>query len=92
MILIGPLIEEITFRASFKNAFNKWYTFATFTAILFGLAHIAKFELLEFLYVIPYGALGFFFAKAMYETDNIFSSYLIHFLHNLMCVVLIFIR
>ncbi len=91
MVFIGPIIEEITFRASFKNAFNKWYTFSLFTAIIFGLAHIAKFNLLEFLYVIPYGALGFFFAKAFYETDNIYSSFLIHMLHNAMCIIIIFI-
>ncbi len=90
MIFMGPLIEEITFRASFKNAFDKWYTFSLFTAIIFGLAHIARFDLLEFLFIIPYGALGFFFAKTFYETDNIYSSFLIHMLHNTMCIIIIF--
>lgn len=89
MIFIGPLIEEITFRASFKKAFSKWYTFAGFTALIFGLAHIAKFNLLEFLFIIPYGALGFFFAKALYETDNIYTSFIAHMIHNGMCVMLI---
>lgn len=89
MIFIGPLIEEITFRASFKKAFSKWYTFAGFTALLFGLAHIAEFNLLEFLFIIPYGALGFFFAKAFYETDNIYTSFIAHMIHNGMCVMLI---
>lgn len=89
MIIIGPLVEEITFRASFKNAFTKWYTFAITTGLLFGLAHIAKFELLELLFIIPYGALGFFFAKAMFETDNIYTSYFAHFIHNALCILLI---
>ncbi len=89
MVLIGPMIEEITFRASFQKAFNKWYTFALTTGIIFGLAHIAKFELLEFLFIIPYGALGFFFAKALYETDNIYTSFIAHMTHNLLCVLLI---
>ena len=89
MALIGPILEEITFRASFKNAFSKWYTFATFTGLIFGLAHVANFNLLEFLFVIPYGALGFFFAKAFYETDNIYTSILMHITHNTMAVLLI---
>lgn len=90
VVLLAPMIEEITFRASFKKAFNKWYTFAFVTGLIFGLAHIAKLELLEFLFVIPYGALGFFFAKAMYETDNIYSSIIIHILHNLTSVILLY--
>lgn len=89
MIFIGPLIEEITFRASFQKAFSKWYTFALTTGIIFGLAHIAEFNLLEFLFIIPYGALGFFFAKALYETDNIYTSFIAHMAHNLLCVLLI---
>jgi len=91
MVFLAPLIEEITFRASFKKAFDKWYTFALVTAFIFGFMHIAKFTLLEFLFIIPYGALGFFFAKAFYETDNIYTSYLMHMIHNALCVALIFI-
>ena len=89
MIIIGPMLEEITFRASFKKAFNKWYTFAIITGLIFGFMHIAEFNLLEFLFIIPYGALGFFFAKAYYETDNIYTSFIAHMIHNAMCVFLI---
>ncbi len=91
MIILGPMIEEITFRLSFKKAFSKWYTFALTTALLFGLAHIAEFELLELLFIIPYASLGFFFAKAMYETDNYYTSLLMHMTHNAMCVILLLI-
>lgn len=98
MIIIGPFIEELTFRASFKNAFNKWYTFAIFTALIFGSAHIMtffisltnnEFKIVELLYLLPYSALGFFFAKAYYETDNIFTSYIAHFCHNALCIILL---
>ena len=67
MVFLGPLVEEITFRASFKSAFSKWYIFALVTALLFGSAHISSFittkDFLELLYLIPYSTLGFFFAK-----------------------------
>lgn len=89
MIFIGPMLEEITFRASFKKAFQKWWTFALTTGLLFGLAHIAEWNLTEFFFIIPYGALGFFFAKAFYETDNIYTSYIAHMIHNTLCVLLI---
>lgn len=94
MIVIGPFIEEITFRLSFKEAFSKWYTFALTTGFFFGFVHILAsitpgFNPLELLYIIPYGALGFFFAKAMFETDNIYTSYLAHFIHNSLCILLI---
>ncbi len=91
MSLIGPLVEEITFRLSFKDAFTKMFTFALFTGFLFGLAHIAKPELTELLYIIPYGSLGFFFAKSMYETDNVYTSFISHALHNSLCILIYFI-
>ena len=95
MVFLGPLVEEITFRASFKSAFSKWYIFALVTALLFGSAHISSFittkDFLELLYLIPYSTLGFFFAKAFYETDNIYTSYLAHMFHNGMCVILLLI-
>ena len=93
MVFLGPLIEEITFRASFKKAFSKWYTFAIVTALLFGTAHIQSFfitfDFRELLFLIPYSSLGFFFAKAFYETDNIYTSYLAHMFHNGVCVLIL---
>ena len=98
MIFFGPLVEEITFRASFKKSFSKWYTFAIVTSLIFGAAHISNFFVLlsqdifnlqELLYLIPYSALGFFFAKAFYETDNIYTSFFAHMFHNALCIVLL---
>lgn len=98
MVFIGPLIEEITFRASFKKAFRKWYTFAIVTSLIFGSFHVSNFFVLlaqgifnlsELLYLIPYSALGFFFAKAFYETNNIYTSYLAHMFHNGLCIIIL---
>lgn len=93
MVLVGPLIEEITFRASFKKAFNHWFAFSLITGLIFGLAHtfdaIIAGNILEILYILPYGALGFFLAKAFYDTDNIYTSFIAHMIHNGMCVLLI---
>ena len=95
MVILAPIVEELTFRAGFKKAFSKWYTFSLVTALIFATAHIQTFfvtwDFLELLYLLPYGALGFFFAKAFYETDNIYTSILAHMFHNGICVLVLLI-
>lgn len=101
-IFFGPFLEEIIFRFCLRKGFKKELSFALTSAIIFGGLHVTTAfdaftlqeiinHLREFLYIIPYGALGFYFAKAYYETDNIFSSIVPHMLHNLISVVLILI-
>ncbi len=93
MIFLGPFFEEITFRKGFKKAFDNPKTFLIVTSLLFGGAHlITSFDLHSFdafvkslpqlLYIFSYGSLGYFFGKAYYETDCIFTSILAHVLHN----------
>ena len=100
IIIIGPFLEELVFRFCFRKSFNKKIPYALFCAFVFGLLHVMtafdSFTLSnilshasEFLFIIPYGSLGFFFAKAYYETDNIFSSVIPHILHNGISVLLI---
>ena len=83
MVFVAPIIEELIFRLSLKNIFKNKWVYATFSGLVFGLMHMTTASsLIELLYVIPYGALGFFFAKSVYETDNIWSSMLTHITHN----------
>lgn len=102
IILIGPFLEELVFRYGFRKAFKKEIPYAIFCAVVFGLLHVmSAFDSFtvanimahanEFLFLVPYGSLGFFFAKAYYETDNIFSSVIPHILHNSISVLLILI-
>lgn len=100
IIIIGPFLEELVFRFCFRKAFTKKIPYALFCAFVFGLLHVMtafdNFTISnilshasEFLFIIPYGSLGFFFAKAYYETENIFSSIIPHMLHNSISVLLI---
>jgi membrane protease YdiL (CAAX protease family) len=89
MIFIGPFCEETIFRLNLKNIFNKWYTYAITSGLLFGLAHVLGTTGKEFLFFIPYSILGFYFAKTYYETDNIFTSITIHSLHNAIAILMI---
>lgn len=90
-IICAPINEEITFRKSFKDIFpNKW-VFALMSGLVFGLLHIASYitTFSDFIYIIPYGALGFVFALLYYKTDNIFSSITMHSMHNLLATMLV---
>jgi membrane protease YdiL (CAAX protease family) len=103
IILIGPFLEELVFRFCFRKAFTKKIPYALFSALIFGGLHITTAideltianimeHISEFLFIIPYGSLGFFFAKSYYETDNIFSSVIPHMFHNSLSVLLIFLE
>ena len=101
VLICAPIMEELVFRAAFKKAFKKAITFAIFSGLLFASLHVttAFIEMESFseiiknwkelLYLFPYGSLGFAFGYTYYKTDNIFSTIIVHFAHNLMTVILI---
>ena len=100
MVIIGTILEEIIFRKSFKPAFNNKQLFLICTSLLFGLAHIINnldYSSLqaflgsskELLYLFSYSSLGYFFGKAYYETDCIFTSIAAHMFHNGFSVMII---
>lgn len=92
-VIIAPFLEEIIFRVSLKRVFNNKYIYAVFSGIIFGLMHAISGSptWLDLVYIIPYGALGFAFGLMYAETDNIFTSVIMHALHNLMSFSLVFI-
>lgn len=88
--ILAPFIEEIIFRKGFKKAFpNKWL-FIFSSALVFGSLHvITSFSSpLEFLYIIPYGALGGAFAYIYEKTDTIYTSIAMHMFHNTILTLL----
>ena len=100
MVIFGPFIEELLFRQGFKKAFQNSKWFMIVSGILFGFGHlivaidftsIAAFmnTLPQMIYIIPYGGMGYFMAKAYIETDNIFTSIIMHTFHNALSVILI---
>ena len=87
------------FRFGIRNLSCRNKYFPLVIALAFGIPHViagldfnnffAFSNLLEFVYVIPYGALGYVFGVIYNRTDNIFCSMTAHFFHNLMCFVII---
>lgn len=82
--ILAPFNEEIVFRKALRNIISNKWLFAFLSFLLFGGAHVAfsSTTFVDYLYIIPYGALGFTFALAYSETKTIFSTMTIHMLHN----------
>ena len=82
---LAPFNEEIVFRKTLKDIFKNKWLFAFLSFILFGGAHVIDHAktIIDFLYIIPYGALGGAFALAYYDTDTIFTPLTLHMMHNI---------
>ena len=87
--ILAPIAEEITFRKGVSKIFKNKWVYATASGLIFGLLHvIGSGNILEYLYVIPYGSLGFFFALTYYDTKSIYPSIIMHAIHNSALIVL----
>ena len=79
---IAPFSEEMVFRKAFRDVFKKRWLFAICSGFIFGLLHCLGGPLIEYLYIIPYGVLGFSFALAYDKTDTVFTPLFLHTFHN----------
>lgn len=87
--ILAPIAEELTFRKGVSKIFKNKWVYATASGLIFGLLHvIGSGNILEYLYVIPYGSLGFFFALTYYDTKNIYPSIIMHAIHNSALILL----
>lgn len=91
IIITGPFIEEIVFRLSFKTHLKNKYLYYFLTIFIFAGAHVFNgiSSYSELLYFIPYGALAFSFTYTLDKTDNIFTTVILHTMHNTIAVILI---
>ncbi len=89
--IIAPLSEELTFRKSIDPLIKNKWLYASFCGLLFAACHLVAgdFKLINLLYLIPYGSLGFSFALMDRETKTTFTSIMMHMLHNTMTGILL---
>lgn len=82
--LLAPFIEEMIFRKSLGDIFDNKYFKIIMSSLIFGLLHVIfSFNTwYDFLYVIPYGALGGAFSYILTKKNNIFIPITFHVLHN----------
>ena len=88
-VFYAPLSEELIFRRSFKDVFKNKYIYVLISGLVFGGMHVisSASSMSDFLYIIPYSALGIAFALLYYDTDNIFTTISMHSLHNLLSII-----
>lgn len=93
IMIVAPLSEELVFRKSISPIIKNKWIYATVCGLLFGGAHLlaGEFALINLLYLVPYGSLGFVFALMNRETKTTFSSITMHFIHNTATGILLLI-
>ena len=85
----APIIEEMIFRKSLQDGIKNKYLFMFLSGFIFGLIHVlSPSNPWEYLLIIPYGAMGFVFAKTLNKTDNIYTTIMVHAFHNAMLTLL----
>lgn len=87
--IIAPIVEELVFRTSFKNAFPNKKLFIILSGLIFGALHITNAtSFIDYLYIIPYSSLGIAFAAMYVKTDTVFTPISMHMFHNIVLTVL----
>ena len=81
--ICAPFVEEMVFRKYLRDCVDNKILYMILSGLIFGLVHTAfNTNILELILIIPYGALGFMFAKTIAETDNIYTTIMVHMFHN----------
>ena len=92
-VIYAPLVEEITFRKTFKNIIKDGILFILVSGIIFGLIHISVSDNTtnDMIMIIPYIIMGIDFSYIYYKSDNIFTTITLHSMHNLILLIIQFI-
>ncbi len=88
--ICAPIVEEMIFRKYLQDCVDHKVLYMILSGLIFGFIHTQiDVNILELLLIIPYGALGFMFAKTINETDNIYTTIMLHMFHNGVLTLLI---
>ena len=92
-VIYAPIVEEITFRKTFRNIIKNNNLFIIISGVMFGIVHISisNNQVNDLLMVIPYIIMGIDLAYIYYKSKNIFTTITIHSAHNLILLIIQFI-
>ncbi|MFD1471512.1 CPBP family intramembrane glutamic endopeptidase [Companilactobacillus mishanensis] len=90
IIVISPIFEELLFRGIFMNWFfpNHQVISAILSGIVFGFAHAPISANTDWAYAISKILLGIIIAFVYYKTKNIKANITVHFLNNVLSMVI----
>lgn len=90
--IFAPFVEELIFRKSIRDIFDDKYDvlYIIVSGAVFGFIHTLAnvSNLMELLYIVPYGIVGSMFAYIYTKTNNILVPMTFHFIHNTMIIVI----
>lgn len=83
-VLFAPIAEELVFRQGIRNVIPNDILFILISGFVFGGLHLIGnvSTFVDFLYIIPYSALGLVFAYILTRTNNILVTIGLHMMHN----------
>ena len=86
--IVAPIFEEMVFRRALYGILRFKWLFILVSGLGFGFLHVlgSYKSPVDFLYVIPYGAMGSAFAYLLTKTKNITLPIIIHMVHNTILV------
>ena len=89
-IFYAPLAEELLFRGCLRKIIKKDILFILISGILFGAWHVVGYEqsLLQYLYIIPYSAIGIYLSYVYAKTNNLTTNVGIHATNNILATIL----
>lgn len=95
--IYAPFVEELIFRHSIRDCVRPYkqnkltkFIYVFISGFVFALLHILGTAqgLIDYIFIIPYMSLGVAFALLYYNTNNIWSSILMHAFHNTITIIL----
>ena len=93
----APFVEEMIFRKAIHDCFKPFkesnfnkYFYILLSGFIFAGLHVVGLSdnLIDYIYIIPYLSLGIAFASLYQKSNNIFSTIMMHCLHNTVTVLL----
>ena len=90
----APIAEELAYRKTIRNIFVNKKLSIIASGIIFGLAHVlgTYTGISDLLYIIPYGIFGSTFMYIYTDSDSIWNTIFIHFMHNSLLLIAYYIR
>ena len=88
--LLAPVVEEITFRKTFRDLFHNDTLFIWVSGLVFGGLHVvlSLTSFSDFAYLIPYCSLGISFGYIYAKTKSVYTSMSMHLFHNVVLSLL----
>ena len=91
-VIYAPIVEEITFRKTFRNIINNKFLFIILSGVVFGVVHLSSpSSINDYLMIIPYILMGITLSYIYYKSDNILTTISLHSMHNLILLIFQFI-